>query len=198
MAIQKNNLNPLAAVRKEADLSRRELALLATPKNALRQDINDAMQEILQIETGSRSRCRPRLERALKALRVNVPALERDLAAWAAVRQRNGCNERDDDLDPTQIFGFQVATLGHPGCNFILGEVGWNGKQGGDSGHGGRLLLKFTSSGGDLMVGVDGQPPQPVDSVEIWVGGDIEAENIREILSCGTVALRAWEAGRKP
>jgi hypothetical protein len=155
------------------------------------------MQEILQIETGSRSRCRSRLERALKALRVNVPQLELDLVAWAA-RQGDGGSERDADLDPRQIFGFQVATLGHPGCNFILGEVGWNGKQGGDSGHGERLLLKFTSRGGDLMAGVDGYAPQPVDSVEIWVGGDIEAENIREILSCGTVALRAWEAGRKP
>jgi hypothetical protein len=196
MAIQKNNLNLLVSIREEKGLTRRELALLVAPRNAFRQDINDAMREILQIETGTRSRCLPRLERALKALRVNVPQLELDLAAWAAKRGGHcGWAEYLPDLTPVCIPGFCVATIGNPEKNFIIVTVGFAPPHDAEHFGAGRLMFKFTTKSGDLLAGVDGRPPVPVESIEIWTGGDAEVENFQEFLTCAPVALRAWGAG---
>jgi hypothetical protein len=154
------------------------------------------MREILQIETGTRSRCLPRLERALKALRVNVPQLELDLAAWAAKRGGHcGWAEYLPDLTPVCIPGFCVATIGNPEKNFIIVTVGFAPPHDAEHFGAGRLMFKFTTKSGDLLAGVDGRPPVPVESIEIWTGGDAEVENFQEFLTCAPVALRAWGAG---
>ncbi len=60
-------------------------------------------------------------------------------------------------------------------ANIIQAEVGTNCPQGGDSGHGGRTILRLIDQGGtDIRVKVDGQEIRINDSIEIVLGGDCE------------------------
>ncbi|WP_157581339.1 hypothetical protein [Spongiibacter tropicus] len=62
-------------------------------------------------------------------------------------------------------------------ANILEVEAGTNCPQGGDSGHGGRTLLRLTDQAStDIRVKVDGKEIALSDSVEIILGGDCEFE----------------------
>lgn len=78
-------------------------------------------------------------------------------------------------------------------CNILEVEAGTNGYHGGDSGHGGRALLRLSDAAStDMRCYIAGEIEgyyqsyevnfSHVDSVEIVVGGDAEIETLIESL----------------
>jgi hypothetical protein len=68
-------------------------------------------------------------------------------------------------------------------ANILQAEAGTNCPQGGDSGHGGRTILRLIDQGGtDIRVKVDGQQIRINDSIEIALGGDCEHHTFVEAL----------------
>jgi hypothetical protein len=60
-------------------------------------------------------------------------------------------------------------------ANILQVEAGTNCPQGGDTGHGGRTLLRLSDQGGtNIRIKVDGQEVKINDSIEIVLGGDTE------------------------
>ena len=72
-------------------------------------------------------------------------------------------------------------------------EAGSSGLSGGDSGHGGRAVLRLYNGGGaaDFRVQVDFQEIPDADKLEIIVGGDHEILNLVESLEFAAKVLRA-------
>jgi len=69
-------------------------------------------------------------------------------------------------------------------CNCLQIQVGTNCPMGGDSGHGGRTVLRLTDEAGtDLRCGINGGRAEPVDSIEIVLGGDSEHDTFIEVLA---------------
>ena len=70
-------------------------------------------------------------------------------------------------------------------------EVGTNCPQGGDSGHGGRTVLRLIDQAAtDMEVSVDGSPLKSAGTIEIVLGGDCEAECFIEALEFAARTLR--------
>ncbi len=68
-------------------------------------------------------------------------------------------------------------------CNLLLVEAGTNCPQGGDSGHGGRTVVRFTDQAGtDMRLRIDKGPLCPVSCVELVFGGDSEHSILIEAL----------------
>ena len=83
-----------------------------------------------------------------------------------------------------------VATF--ESLNIITVHVGTNCPAGGDSGHGGRTVFGITNDAStDLRVGVNGESPTEVNSVEIVLGGDTECETFIQSLEHALNVLRA-------
>lgn len=75
------------------------------------------------------------------------------------------------------IEGSEVPTLSETFqiFNTLTVEVGTNGYQGGDSGHGGRTVLILKDDGSTyLRCSINGQQTQDVERIEIVLGGDSE------------------------
>jgi hypothetical protein len=84
----------------------------------------------------------------------------------------------------TSSFGVGIV------CPFSV-TVGTNCPQGGDSGHGGRTVLKFQQEGGaDLRVSIDGGSLNPATTIEIVLGGDAECEEFIELLGQAAAKLK--------
>jgi hypothetical protein len=87
---------------------------------------------------------------------------------------------------------FAVHSKQFDSANILTVEVGTNCPQGGDSGHGGRTVLRLINGAStDMSVGVDGAVPESVDSVEILLGGDTECETLLKSLEFAVEVLRA-------
>jgi len=77
-------------------------------------------------------------------------------------------------------------------ANILDVEVGTNCPQGGDTGHGGCTVFRLVNQAStDLSVGVNGNAPQSVESVEIVLGGDTECETFLEALKFAVKILNA-------
>ncbi len=84
-------------------------------------------------------------------------------------------------------------------ANILRVEVGTNCPQGGDSGHGGRTVLRLFNGGGtDISVGVNGEASEEVESVEILLGGDTECETLLRSLEFAVEVLRAQILLKEP
>jgi len=68
-------------------------------------------------------------------------------------------------------------------CNILKVQAGTNCPMGGDSGHGGRTVLRIMDMGGsDIRVGINGAAAEPVQSIEIVLGGDCEHDTFVDAL----------------
>ena len=107
------------------------------------------------------------LKRVLRDGKVNaalVDAAEQDLAGWRLAR-------RTLTIVPAETEGVRMAEhTVHQCCNVKV-EVETNVPQGGDSGHGGRTIVRLIDDGGTDMSGFGGE-----GRVEIRAGGDDEAD----------------------
>jgi hypothetical protein len=88
------------------------------------------------------------------------------------------------------IIPISVATFAS--LNIITVHAGTNCPAGGDSGHGGRTIFGITNdASSDLRVGVNGESPSEVNSVEIVLGGDTECETFIQALEHALNVLKA-------
>lgn len=70
-------------------------------------------------------------------------------------------------------------------------QAGTNCPQGGDSGHGGRTVFRVLDDGAtDLRVRLNGKAEHDVQSVELILGGDCEAECFAEALEFAARTIR--------
>lgn len=75
-------------------------------------------------------------------------------------------------------------------ANILSGEVGTNGYQGSDTGHGSRTYIRIQNEGGtDLGARVLLDSLSYVDGVEIVLGGDAELSTMIEALKFATKVL---------
>jgi hypothetical protein len=66
-------------------------------------------------------------------------------------------------------------------ANSITVTAGTNCPQGGDTGHGGRTVIKIKDNGStDIRVRINGEEPKSVESIEIFLGGDAEYRTFEE------------------
>jgi hypothetical protein len=74
-------------------------------------------------------------------------------------------------------------------------SIGTNCPQGGDSGHGGRTVLRLLCDSGDMNVRTDASPElQHVESIEIVFGGDAECRVFAEALEFALTTLhKVWQ-----
>ena len=87
-----------------------------------------------------------------------------------------------------------TATEEFQDMNCLIAEVGTNCPRGGDSGSGGRTVIRLRDAGGtDLRVGIEGATPESVTSVEIVVGGDAECRTLIRALQFALRTLRSQE-----
>jgi hypothetical protein len=81
-------------------------------------------------------------------------------------------------------------------------EAGTNCPQGGDSGHGGRTVFRLSDDGSTTMsVRINGRRVKNVQTIEIVLGGDSEAETFIEALEFAARILRGQNgiySGDKP
>jgi len=77
----------------------------------------------------------------------------------------------------------EIHSMEFTSANILQIDVGTNCPQGGDSGHGGRTLLRLTDLGGtDIRVEVDGIEIPITKSIEIVLGGDCEHQTFIEAI----------------
>ncbi len=83
--------------------------------------------------------------------------------------------------------------------NALTVQAGTNCPQGGDSGHGGRTVLRIINEAHtDLRVRINGGAMEEVEQVEILLGGDCEAFTFAEGLefAAGVLRLQLREPGK--
>jgi hypothetical protein len=88
--VPQRGINPLVGLRRELDLTRKELALMAAPYLPRSVDINQVLQSILLVETGAKvpphvPMWGAHIGPVLANIGVDVPELEMAIEAW--VRQ---------------------------------------------------------------------------------------------------------------
>lgn len=97
----------------------------------------------------------------------------------------------------------QISVISHEANSFniLRVDVGTNCPSGGDTGHGGRTLLRLTNlASTDMRVALDGGAYQDVDSVSLAFGGDAECSTLIECLEFALASLKqstASNAGPK-
>ena len=80
-------------------------------------------------------------------------------------------------------------------ANILEVVVGTNCPQGGDTGHGGRTLLRIADAAStDMRLRQPDGTFRNVDSIEIVLGGDTECETFIEALEFAATSLRAMRA----
>jgi len=76
-------------------------------------------------------------------------------------------------------------------CNILEVEVGTNCPQGGDSGHGGKTILRIRDLGGSAMeASLNGEPLREVARIDLVMGGDSECETLLEALEFAAKVIR--------
>ena len=76
-------------------------------------------------------------------------------------------------------------------ANMLTIQAGTNCPQGGDSGHGGRTILRIVDDGATaLSIKVDGEQEKDAREIEIILGGDTEAATFIEGLEFAVRVLR--------
>jgi hypothetical protein len=89
-----------------------------------------------------------------------------------------------------------VYELEIPSGNLMGVEVGTNCPQGGDSGHGGRTVLRLLDLGGTAMAArINKGSLVDAERVEIILGGDCERETLMEALEFVLAVLRKETQG---
>jgi len=82
--------------------------------------------------------------------------------------------------------------------NIITVYTGTNCPAGGDTGHGGRTVFGIKNDAStDIRVGLNGESPKEVDSVEIILGGDSECETFIEALDHALNVLKTQVAANQ-
>ncbi len=90
-----------------------------------------------------------------------------------------------------------VGTNTFENANILTVTAGTNCPAGGDSGHGGRTLLRIVNDAStDISVRIDGGELQQVDSVEIILGGDTECETFTQALEYAVSVLRLQQQSK--
>lgn len=85
------------------------------------------------------------------------------------------------------IYGHSMTSF-----NMMTVEAGTNCPKGGDSGHGGRTVLRIHDDGASVItLRVDGQEIDQPKSIEIVVGGDSEAATFIEGLEFAVGILKS-------
>lgn len=88
-----------------------------------------------------------------------------------------------------------LASTSFENLNFLGVDVGTNCPRGGDSGHGGRTVLRFTNEAStDMRIRVDGGAQMEIQSVELILGGDTECETLIQALEFAINALKTFTA----
>jgi hypothetical protein len=78
------------------------------------------------------------------------------------------------------------------GANILRIQAGTNCPQGGDSGHGGRTIMRLGDEAGTAMwASLNGGQLMGISSIEIILGGDSECETFIEALEFGLKTLKA-------
>jgi len=96
-----------------------------------------------------------------------------------------------------------VRRLKIPSANILEIEVGTNGRQGGDSGHGGRTYLRLTNEGATAwkVIVTDetgrGQHTEGPRDIEIILGGDTELDTFIEGLKFAVDTLEQLRSGQQ-
>ena len=86
-----------------------------------------------------------------------------------------------------------IASTSFESLNVLAVDAGTNCPRGGDSGHGGRTLIRFTNEvSTDMRVCIDGELQQEVSSVELVFGGDTECQTVIQALEFALGALKAF------
>ena len=76
-----------------------------------------------------------------------------------------------------------TASITFENFNILKVDVGTNCPCGGDTGHGGRTLLRFTNEGStDMRVRIDGGAQAEARSIELVFGGDAECQTLIQSL----------------
>jgi hypothetical protein len=89
------------------------------------------------------------------------------------------------------MISIPLITKTFNGLNIFSVEVGSNYPCGGDSGHGGRTVLRFVNhSSTDMRVRVDELAFENTQSIELVVGGDAEHEFLIEALEFAVTTLK--------
>lgn len=84
-------------------------------------------------------------------------------------------------------------TINH--LNILEVDVGTNCPCGGDTGHGGRTLLRFTNQAStDMRVRINGGEQIEAQSIELVFGGDAECETLIEALEFALDTLNKYRA----
>ncbi len=85
-----------------------------------------------------------------------------------------------------EIYGKEFVS-----CNILRAEVGTNCPQGGDTGHGGRTILRLIDEAAtDISIKVDGQPLGSIKTLEILLGGDTECDTFMNALNFALNVLK--------
>lgn len=91
-----------------------------------------------------------------------------------------------------------VVSTSFESFNNLGVDVGTNCPCGGDSGHGGRTLLRFTDRAStDMSVRVNGGARLQAESVEIVFGGDSECETFIDALEFALNKLKIFVAANR-
>jgi len=88
-----------------------------------------------------------------------------------------------------------TASTTFENLNILKVDVGTNCPCGGDTGHGGRTLLRFTDEGStDMRIRIDGGAQVEAQSVELVFGGDAECQTLIQSLEFALDALKTFSA----
>jgi len=90
------------------------------------------------------------------------------------------------------MINIPLTTRTFDGLNVLRVEVGSNCPRGGDSGHGGRTVLRFINEAStDMRIRVDDEASVNADSIELIFGGDSEHQSVIEALEFAVTTLKA-------
>ena len=94
-------------------------------------------------------------------------------------------------MPSVNVYAHEIAT-----ANIMAVEVGTNCPQGGDSGHGGRTVMRFLDySNTTMAASINGSALVPAQKIEIVLGGDCEHRAMVEALDFALRVLRGQTEG---
>lgn len=129
----------------------------------------------------------PALPLGVLRLRVD-PDMTLPLSVLASTRR---------DQLPSTMPKVRILSKSMTDANLLTISAGTNCPQGGDSGHGGRTVLRLSDNGGTCMsASVDGRLAEEVQNVEIVLYGDAESRTFIAGLEFAATTLRAQLEGR--
>jgi hypothetical protein len=107
----------------------------------------------------------------------------------------NSCLPEDSKLRGSMVYSLmpkvQIHSHSMVNANMLTVQAGTNCPQGGDSGHGGRTVLRLIDDGATaLSVRINGRQEEDATDVELVFGGDTEAATFIEGLEFAVRVLR--------